>query len=71
MPLPGFLGLNWLWSTRQMLFSSRRILVGLKGQFSYPVEDLLLLHGSRHVAGFRHVCLCLGGFMIFRAGRGP
>ena len=38
------------------------ILVGLKGQFSDPVKDLLLCHGLRHVAGFCHVSLCLGGF---------
>jgi hypothetical protein len=38
------------------------ILVGLKGQFSNPIEDLLLHHGLHPVAGFGHVCLCLGGF---------
>ena len=38
------------------------ILIGLKGQFSDPIEDLLLCRGLRRVAGFRHVCLCLGGF---------
>ncbi len=38
------------------------ILAGLKGQFSNPVEDLLLRCDSRRVAGFRHVCSCLGGF---------
>ena len=38
------------------------ILLGLKGQFSDPVEDLLLRRGSRCVAGFPHGCSCLGGF---------
>ncbi len=42
------------------------ILVGLKGQFSDPVEDLLLRRGSRRVAGFHHVCLCLDGFCDLR-----
>ncbi len=38
------------------------ILVGLTGQFSNPIEDLVLPSGSRHVACFCHGCLCLGGF---------
>ena len=37
-------------------------LVGLKGQFSDPIKDLLLCYGSRRVACFCHGCLCLGGF---------
>ncbi len=39
------------------------ILVGLKGQFFDPIEDLLLRHGSRRVACFRHGCSCLGEFL--------
>jgi hypothetical protein len=46
------------------------ILVGLKGQFFDPVEDLLLCHGSRCVACFRHGCLLLGGCLDHRGQAG-
>ncbi len=39
------------------------VLVGSKGQFFDPIEDLLLRRGLRRVACFRHGCSCLGGFL--------
>ncbi len=46
------------------------ILVGLKGQSFDPIKDLLLHHGWRRVACFRHGCSRLGGFLDHRGRAG-